>query len=277
MSYNLTSVTTPGAAANTHTFDYNELNLLSAYVPPYVDFTPVDTQYDYNLDRQLSWVTTPDADELVPLYDNAGRPAGIWTTLGTTGFQYYDDTACQNYSGTCPKGHLWKATSADETITHDYHGALPASETWSGAVVGSVSYDYDGDLKLAHEHVTLGGFTGHEALGYDADGLLTCEASIYTANGACTQGAYGAMTIQPDAATGAFTGSRLDLVGDYQSYNAYGEPAHYDASFDPDGDPVQLVSFDWDAQGAPRDPLGRIVHFHDEDSKRRRGLDVRLR
>jgi YD repeat-containing protein len=68
---NVTSITPPGRPA--HAFSYTPVDLESDYNPPTVGFTPRDTQYTYNLDRQLTLVTRPDGQTLSLGYDSGGR------------------------------------------------------------------------------------------------------------------------------------------------------------------------------------------------------------
>ena len=67
---NLASLTPPGRPS--HTFSYTPIDLLQSYAPPDLGFTPKDTQYVYNPDRQLIQLSQPDVSASLS-YDAAGR------------------------------------------------------------------------------------------------------------------------------------------------------------------------------------------------------------
>jgi YD repeat-containing protein len=67
---NLASLTPPGRPP--HTFSYTPIDLLQSYAPPDLGFTPKDTQYVYNPDRQLIQLSQPDVSASLS-YDPAGR------------------------------------------------------------------------------------------------------------------------------------------------------------------------------------------------------------
>ena len=224
MSYdansNATSVTPPGKP--NHSFAYNALDLEKTYTPPDVGvFTATGTEY--NLDRQVSKVTRPAGDTIVPGYDSAGRLATLATSTGTSTYQYSPTT-----------GALTKITAPDNgTLSYTYDGQLGTGVTWTGTVAGSVQRTYDNNLRVATESVNGGaGVT----FGYDNDGLLN---------------AAGALTLTRDPTTGFVTGSSLGGVTDARTFNAYGEEQSYSASFGS----TQLYTVDY----GTRDALGRIV------------------
>ena len=224
MSYdansNATSVTPPGKP--NHSFAYNALDLEKTYTPPDVGvFTATGTEY--SLDRQVSKVTRPAGDTIVPGYDSAGRLATLATSTGTSTYQYSPTT-----------GALTKITAPDNgTLSYTYDGQLGTGVTWTGTVAGSVQRTYDNNLRVATESVNGGaGVT----FGYDNDGLLN---------------AAGALTLTRDPTTGFVTGSSLGGVTDARTVNAYGEPQSYAASFGS----TQFYTVDY----GTRDALGRIV------------------
>ena len=59
---NVTSITPPPGPA--HLFCYTPVDLESNYNPPDAGFSPRNTQYSYNLDRQLTLVTGPDGQTI---------------------------------------------------------------------------------------------------------------------------------------------------------------------------------------------------------------------
>jgi YD repeat-containing protein len=61
-------------------------------------------------------------------------------------------------------------TPAGETTTFAYDGFLTTSISWSGPVVGSISFGYNTDFRVTSQSLNGGSPLG---FGYDADGLLT--------------------------------------------------------------------------------------------------------
>lgn len=76
-------------------------------------------------------------------------------------------------------GQLKTVTSPDGvTCTYAYDGPLLASESWSGAVAGSVARTYDNAFRDSTEIVTVGLASSEVSFGYDGDGLLTRAAAV---------------------------------------------------------------------------------------------------
>jgi YD repeat-containing protein len=96
-------------------------------------------------------------------------------------------------------------TGPTEGLTYGYDGFLLTSESYCGAVPGSLSWSYDNDFRPATQ--TVNGST--VSFGYDADGLLTQA---------------GALTVTPEPASGRLSATTLGAVTTSQSYTAYGEP-----------------------------------------------------
>ena len=113
------------------------------------------------------------------------------------------------------------------TLSYTYDGLLPLSETWAGAVTGSVSVAYDNNFRVTSRTV---GATPI-AYTYDADGLLTGS---------------GAETLTRDPLNGLLTGTSLAGVTTSNGYNEFGELAGFASS----------APF---ATSYTRDKLGRIV------------------
>ena len=218
---NPTAITPPGRPA--HDFSYTPVDLISAYIPPEVAGAGLNqTAYAYNLDRQLTRATRPDA-LLVDLgYDAAGRLSALALPDGQVGRSYDPAT-----------GKLAQVTAPDGgTLKFTYTGALRTGATWAGAVAGQVGYSYDNDLRLST--VSVNG-ANPITFGYDADSLLTQA---------------GALTLTRNAQNGLLTGSTLGKVTDSLAYNGFAEPTSYSVSVS--GTPVFAVSY-------TRDKLGRIT------------------
>jgi RHS repeat-associated protein len=189
---NLTSLIPPGRTA--HLFQYTAPGNRERYEPPELPGIDSVTVYRYNLDRQLTEIDRPGGETVLFGYDLAGRLDSVTSDAGTVGYSYHLET-----------GQLTGITAPDGiTLSYTWDGFLPLSESWSGAVVGSVSWGYDNNFWLtgetAADHVVT--------FGYDDDGLLTNAGPLSLAR-------------HPDH--GLLTGTELaDIVGT-RSYNAFGE------------------------------------------------------
>ena len=219
---NVTAITPPGRPA--HSFAYTPVDLEQEYLPP--DHQPLlpdpRTTYTYNADRQLTQITRPDGQAVVLNYDSAGRLSSQALPNGQVSYAY--DPAM---------GHLSTITAPDGGIlTYSYDGSLLTGTTWTGTVSGSVSRTYDTNLRVTSQSVNGGNTVNFT---YDNDSLLT--------------GA-GALTLSRDSQNGLLTGSTLDSVTDTLSYNPFGEPLSYSATYS--GTPLLDVQY-------TRDSLGRIT------------------
>jgi len=218
---NVTSITPPGKPA--HTFAYTPVDLEQDYVPPDLGFSPRNTQYTYNLDRQLTLVTRPDGQTLQLGYEPTG---GRLSTLTLPGSQI----TTYGYSATT--GNLSSITAPGSTLAYSYDGSLLTSATWTGTVAGSVSRSYDNNFRLSSQSVNG---TNTVTFGYDTDSLLTSA---------------GSLSISRHAQHGLITGTTLGGVTDTRSYNAFGELSQNTATAG--------ASTVYDVQYT-RDKLGRIT------------------
>jgi YD repeat-containing protein len=70
------------------------------------------TNYEYNLDRQLTRILRPDGDTVRFTYDTAGRPQGVIHQEGSLVY---------GYSGV---GNLAAVLAPAESLSFDYDGSL---------------------------------------------------------------------------------------------------------------------------------------------------------
>jgi len=218
---NMTLLTPPSRPD--HTFDYTPVDLQSLYAPPSAGLPTPNTQYLYNLDRQLSRVTRPDGLLIDFLYDTAGRLSS----------QVLPGNQSVTYSYDPATGNLITITAPDGgTLSFTYDGNLLLSENWAGTVSGSVSRTYDNDFRVTSQSVNSANTV---SFNYDADSLLTGT---------------GALTVTRDPQTGLITGTTLGVVTDSSGYSNFAELSSYSASVD--GSPVFDVQY-------TRDALGRIT------------------
>lgn len=218
---NVTGITPPGKPV--HQFSYTPVDLESNYNPPDAGFSPRNTQYAYNLDRQLTTVTRPDGQLIQLGYEPTG---GRLSTLTLPGPQ----TITYAYGATT--GILSSITAPGSTLAYTYDGSLLKSTTWAGTVAGSVSRNYDNNFRITSQSVNAGNTI---AFSYDNDSLLTSA---------------GSLTIARSPQNGLITGSTLGTVTDTRGYSTFGELSTYTANVS--GSPVFSTSF-------TRDKLGRIM------------------
>jgi RHS repeat-associated protein len=217
---NLTAVIPP--SRRLHGFSYTPVDLQSAYIPPNVGAGLNRTDYAYNIDRDLEWVTRPDGLLIDPEYNAAGERISVVVPQGRVGYSY--DPTTGKLTGI--------ATPDGGTLAFTYNGTLLTAVTWGGAVAGAVGYAYDNDGRA--KEISLNR-ANPIAYGYDADSLLTQA---------------GALSLTRDAQNGLLTGSTLGSVIDAWTYSPFGEVASYTAQYA--GSPIFATQF-------TRDALGRIT------------------
>jgi RHS repeat-associated protein len=196
----VTGLTPPGRP--THRFVYTSDNAMKTYAPPQVGGSN-KTQYAYDEDGQPTLITLPDGQTIGFGYDSSGRLATITLPSGVLHFEY--DPA---------KGDLTRITSPDgSTVSFAYDGFLPVEETWTGVIAGSVEHTFNDELRVASESVN----GGHGvAYAYDDDGLLTQS---------------GDLVLNWHSQSAVLVGTALGKITDSWTYNAFGEPESYSASF----------------------------------------------
>jgi len=187
---NMTSVTPPSRLS--HTFLSTLVNLPSSYVPP-VAPSGGATIYRYNRERQLTFATRPDGQEVSLGYDTAGRLRTLTAPTLTDTFAY--DAV----------GHVTSiAASNGQSLTFSYAGALLTGQQWSGPVSGAISYAYDDNLRVVAENGV--------SYGYDNDSLLVRA---------------GDLTLGRDPQNGFLTGTSIGILSDAYLYNTFGEQSEY--------------------------------------------------
>ena len=159
---NVASITPPGRPE--HGFQYTAVDLESEYDPPAIGLPEHRTQFAYNIDKQLTTITRPDAKTVAFAYDTGGRVSSFTTPRGSTSFAYDNAT-----------GNETSITAPDlGTQSFTYDGSLLLSTTWAGGIAGSVSRTYDNDFRITSRSVNGGNTI---SFGYDNDSLLTSAGS----------------------------------------------------------------------------------------------------
>lgn len=217
-SGNLTGVTPPGRPE--HTLEYGPADRLAAYRPPSVDGDPAATTFEYDDDDALRLVETPASTTAEFEYDPSGRLRTVRTDRHVRRMEYQPET-----------GELDRIeTEADVDIDFEYDGPFLTRHSWSGAVEGTVEYEYDGTRLLT---VRVGG----EPVSYEygAQGLVSA----------------GDIVLSHDTESGAVDGTTLGGIEDSWTRNDFGEVAHY-------GTTGNRVTFELDYE---YDGAGRIVEL----------------
>jgi len=197
---NLTTLTPQGKPA--HTFTYTPIDLVASYTAPNVGGNSTTT-FAYNLDRQITNITRPDALQVNYTYDSAGRLQTLTVPNGNYGLAYSATTGLLS-SITAPGGGV---------VAYQYDGFLLNRQTWTGTVAGNVSQTFDNNFRVASQSINNANTINFI---YDNDNLLT--------------GA-GSLTLTHNVTNGFLTGSSLGSVNDTFTYDGFAEPTNYNAKF----------------------------------------------
>lgn len=216
---NVATLTPPGQPA--HLFDYSKVDLESLYTAPPVATEPSTTIYHYNADKDFTGADRPDGNTLVVMPDSAGRLSSVTTPRGTITLTY-DATSGSLKTVTDPDGGM---------LTYGFDGPLLTSVTAAGAVPGSVGFTWNTDLQVASETLNSANSIAYT---YDHDEFLKTA---------------GTLSLSRYPQNGFISGSTLGNVTDAVTYNGFGEPATYTASY------AGTAIF---SQTYTRDGLGRI-------------------
>ena len=206
---NVTSLTPPNKP--THYFEFNALELPSKYLPPALSgVTNKNTQYAYNLDKQMTSVTKPTGAVLSYNYDATnGLLQSISTTnSGTHSFTYTNDRI----------DTVTTASGLKEKYT--YHGQqIKSAELTnsSNATIGKITYEFDGDHR-PRSKTTVGQSSS------DSDG-----GAYFTYNNDNQLTQYGPMALAYSTTTGKLVGTVTDAIKDTRSYDRYGALSKYTA------------------------------------------------
>jgi RHS repeat-associated protein len=223
---NLTSVTPPSRPQ--HSYMMTPVDSTASYTPPPVA-NGGPTLYDYNRDRQLTLVTRPDSKTIALGYDEGGRMSSLTIGRGAYTFDYHASS-----------GQLRSIASPDGNgITYSYDGSLVTQASWTGAVTGSISWQYDDSFRVRSETVACAtaSTVGCQPVAYsfDEDDLLLSA---------------GALNLQRRSDNGLLAGTTIGNLADEWTYNSFAEPVTYKAVYQ--GVPVF-------GQQYTRDDLGRIT------------------
>lgn len=218
---NRTRVTPPGRPA--HEFSHDSVDRTRAYEPPDATGVPApDSLYDYDFQHRPELVTDAAGDTMDHVYDPvSGQLSEVALSNGSYVFTY-DPATGQVQAIDDPDGG---------SLAFQFQGFLPARETLSGSVGGSVSWTYDDQLRVDSESVN------------DAHSVVV----VYDEDGSPTD--VGALELTADPVNADLIATNLDdVIGSY-AYNAFGE--------------VTTVTYEYGGQTLydlqlQRDPAGRV-------------------
>ena len=152
---NITALTSPKGAE--HTFDYNGVNLPTAYLSA----LGARTRYEYDAQRRLVKLVRPSGKSVEYLYGD-GRLQAIKMPEGETHYRY----AC----GSLPQ----KIVRAGESVRYEYDGTLTMKVHFEGLLDTAIAYGYDDGMRPVSMT-----YAGEEtAYGYDDDGLLSRAGTL---------------------------------------------------------------------------------------------------
>jgi len=214
---NIASITPPGRPA--HSFVYTVVDLVSKYIPPEVGAGSNATQYFYDKDRNLTQISRPDSVTVSFGYDSGGRLSTITYPGGVLSYSY-----------SASKGTLSSITAPDGAVlNYTYDGSLLTTETWGGAISGTVSRAYNSDFQITSHTVNGGSVITYQ---YDSDSLLTRA---------------GNLVLTRDLQSGLITGTTLGPVSDTLGYNGYADLTAHSVTYN--AMPLFNQQFSYDNMG----------------------------
>ncbi len=233
---NVVGITPPGRGE--HGFDYNAVQLMTRYSPPALPAGgAANTDFDYNLDKQLTNIDRPDGDSIELNY---GLSTGLLHSI--TGALRSTELAIDGH------GRITRATPADSwETTWDWAGMLPklqsvVVEASAGSVSRHVRWGYDNNFWLRTVEIANeaeAGTVSSTAYTYDDDGLLTMAAT-----------GLAALTLTRSTDNGLLIGTDIGLLSDAWTHNDFAEPIGY---------AVTVSAQEIFSIGVTRDKLGRIT------------------
>lgn len=182
------------AIGNNHNFEYNSVDLLHEYGPPFAASTG-STLYSYNRDKQIIRMQAPDGRAVDYNYKSKTK------TLNSINFsrgqiKYDYDTNGKLALLTAPGG---------QKINYDYDGPLLTSVDWDGELNAKIDFKYDNQFRLISETINSTNLVNYK---YDKDSLVT-------------QG--GALTLSYNGSNTLFKSSTIDSTTSDYAYNEFGE------------------------------------------------------
>jgi YD repeat-containing protein len=220
---NVTAITPPSRPV--HGFDYTQVDLQKQYTPPILNDVPQpQTQYEYNLDKQLIQIRRPDGQVIDLVYDSVKKRLNRMDLPNDKLLNYaYNDSTGKLKTLTAPDG---------STLSYTYDGSLALSEIWgNGDITGTLSLDYNNDFRVTAISVN-GNPVNYQ---YDNDGLLTNA---------------GDLSLTHHGQNGLLEATQLGNLSTGRTHNTFGEMASETATYN--SNPLYHTFYQ-------RDQLGRIT------------------
>jgi YD repeat-containing protein len=220
---NVTAITPPSRPV--HGFDYTQVDLQKQYTPPILNDVPQpQTQYEYNLDKQLIQIRRPDGQVIDLAYDSIKKRLNRMDLPNDKSLNYtYNALTGKLKTLTAPNGG---------TLSYTYDGSLALSETWgNGDITGTLSLDYNNDFRVTAISVN-GNPVNYQ---YDNDGLLTNA---------------GDLSLTHHGQNGLLEATQLGNLSTGRTHNTFGEMASETATYN--SNPLYHTFYQ-------RDQLGRIT------------------
>ncbi len=233
---NMTGVTPPSRPL--HAFTFNAFELPSEYQPPTLTgVSVVNTQYTYNMDKQLTLITRPTGDTAAFNYNSTtGLLSNITLAGGTNSYTYQTNTDL-----------ISRIDSADGIRSnYTYYGRNIATEeqrkTATDFLVGKVTRTYDWAHRVSN--ITTQGNASSPNL-----------STSITYNNDSQPTSIGGMALTYSYPSGRLATTAFDKISDSRTYDTYGNLSGYSAYYNPtSGSPVLLYSYT-----LTRDTLHRIT------------------
>ncbi len=220
---NVAAITPPSRPV--HGFDYTEVDLQKQYTPPTLNDVPQpQTQYEYNLDKQLIQIRRPDGQVIDLVYDYIKKRLNRMDLPNDKSL---------NYAYNALTGKLEMITAPDGSIlSYTYDGSLVLSEIWgNGDITGTLSLDYNNDFRVTAISVNSNPVNYQ----YDNDGLLTNA---------------GDLSLTHHGQNGLLEATQLGNIATQRAHNTFGEMASETATYN--SNPLYHTFYQ-------RDQLGRIT------------------
>ena len=244
-SYNadrlISSITPPGRSA--HNFTINAFDLTESYEPPLLPaINSTQTEYSYNLDKQLTKILRPDLKEVNYVYNDT---SGLLEQIDLGSGEY------QNYTYLPATENIQTVVSpsgVESSLTYFGQNTIQSEQQTINGSSSSVHFSFDNFFRdtqrvISYNNSDIGNLTTN----YRPDNQ---PSSI------------GNLALVYETISGRLQQTTLAKISDVRAYDSFGNLASYKARYNPgikcgngpDGCPRELYSYT-----LTRDQLQRIV------------------
>ena len=234
-------ITPPGKPP--HVFNYNLMELLESYLPPFLSGEDVNTTYEYNLDKQLTAVNRPNGKTLNYSYHSV---TGLLESMD------FEPGELQSYTYIPNTEHPSVITSPDEVqSSFSYFGMEDlASETQTiGTDSIKVSFEHDNYFRPINRTIEVN------------SSIVGSIPTDYRLNG--QPSLVGEMSLGYDTSSGRLVSTILNKVRDTRTYDQYGNLKSYRVGFYPGTKcktiDIESCATEFYSYQLTRDTLNRII------------------